>query len=273
MKPPSFSIHIPETVDEALDSLAEHGDDARVIAGGQSLMAMLNMRLTEPKVLVDISQIAELKTLEVDAKGLTVGAGVRQADVMTDPGVQEHMPLVVEALKHVGHIQIRNRGTICGSLCHSDPSAEMPLLLATLGGTVTLASKSGGQRTLAAGEFQTGMLSTDKRVDELCIRAYFPSLPEDTRWGFREVARRDGDFAIVGLACVAQGDRVRLGVGGVADTPTVEEWVGLAKADIPDALNRLAWKLGGSDDIHASSRYRRELVRRIGKSLIEEVMA
>lgn len=272
MKPAPFSIHIPDTIDEAVACLAEHGEEARVIAGGQSLMAMLNMRLAEPSILVDVSRLADLKTLEIGPDGLTVGAATTQAEVFHHPDLATHMPLVREALTHVGHIQTRNRGTVCGSLCHADPSAEMPLLLATLGGTVTLQSAS-GTRTLSASEFQTGLLETAKQQGELCISAHFPSLPSTARWGFREIARRDGDFAIVAMACIADKGTVRLGVGGVSDAPTVEEWTDLSAADIPDALNRLAWKMGGTDDIHASARYRRELVRRIGQKLIEETLS
>ena len=132
MKPAPFSIHIPDTIDEAVACLAEHGEEARVIAGGQSLMAMLNMRLAEPSILVDVSRLADLKTLEIGPDGLTVGAATTQAEVFHHPDLATHMPLVREALTHVGHIQTRNRGTVCGSLCHADPSAEMPLLLATL---------------------------------------------------------------------------------------------------------------------------------------------
>ncbi|KJS43204.1 MAG: hypothetical protein VR71_11560 [Roseovarius sp. BRH_c41] len=272
MKPAPFSIHIPDTVEEALACLSKEGEDARVIAGGQSLMAMLNMRLAEPGILVDISRLGELKGIELGPDGLTVGAAVTQAEVFHHPDLPRYIPIIREALSHVGHIQTRNRGTICGSLCHADPSAEMPLMLATLGGRVTLASTS-GSRELSASEFQTGLLETARTQQELCVSAHFPSLPETAKWGFREISRRDGDFAIVAMACVADQGTVRLGVSGVSDAPTVEEWSNLMAGDIPDLLNRLAWKMGGYDDIHASARYRRELVRRIGKKLIEEVLA
>lgn len=271
MKPAPFSLLIPETVDEALAALAEHGEEARVIAGGQSLGAMLNMRLAEPRVLIDVSRLEALRTIEVTARGLSVGAATTQAEVAAHPELSVHMPVLLEPMAHVGHIQTRNRGTICGSLCHADPSAEMPLMLATLGGTVTLQSAS-GSRTLAAAQFQTGFMTTARMPEELCTQAQFPSLPASARFGFREISRREGDFAIVAMACVADGTRVRLGVGGVADLPHVEEWDRLERADIPDALNRVAWEMGGYDDIHASARYRRELVRRIGRTLIGEVM-
>lgn len=270
MKPAAFDLLIPDTLGEALDALAQHGDEARIIAGGQSLTAMLNMRLTEPSVLIDISRLADLGTLRIDADGLTVGAATTQGQVASHSDLPTRMPLVAQALTHVGHLQTRNRGTVCGSLCHADPSAEMPLLLATLGGTVTLQSRT-ATRTLAASEFQTGFMTTARAPDEILTQAHFPSLPSAARWGFREISRRDGDFAIIAMACVAQGDHVRLGVAGVADTPFVEEWQSLTLDQIPDALNAMAWEMGGSDDIHATARYRRELVRRIGKSLIEEV--
>jgi len=272
MKPAPFSYLRAQTVGDAIQALGEHGEEARIIAGGQSLMAMLNMRLTEPGLLIDISRIGDLKRIEVDDRKVRVGAAVTQGELAAHEGAMAALPILGEALTHVGHMQTRNRGTVCGSLCHADPSAEMPLLLATLGGSVSLEGPS-GTRTLYAADFQTGMLTTAREADEVCISADFPRLPASARAGFREVARRHGDFAIVAMTCLVDGGNIRLGVGGVADTPVVEEWDSLSSGEVDDALNGLAWRLGGYDDIHASARYRRELVRRLGKALIEEARA
>lgn len=272
MKPAPFDLCIAESVKDVIETLAQHGETARIIAGGQSLMAMLNMRLAEPELLIDIAGIPGLDRIVVDAKGVTVGATVRQAELAAHAEAMQAIPVIAEALKHVGHLQTRNRGTVCGSLAHADPSAELPLMLMLLGGSVTLRSKQ-GERTLPAEKFLTGMLTTDRRPDEMVVSAHFPRPPQGARTGFREMARRHGDFAIVALAAMAQGNDVRFAVGGVADAPVVVEMKGVTAAALPAQLNTLAWRLGGYDDIHATARYRRELIRRMGRDLILEVAA
>jgi 2-furoyl-CoA dehydrogenase FAD binding subunit len=269
MKPPSFDYARCDTVDDALQLLAERGDDARIMAGGQSLMAMLNMRLVKPSILVDIAEVDELRYVKEEPSLVEFGASITQAAVEAWPDLRQRVPLVAAALPHIGHFQTRYRGTVCGSLCHADPSSELPLCLATLGGEVVLRSRR-KKRVLAAKEFQIGLLSTAKRPDEMMIAARYPTAR--ARWGyaFREVSRRHGDFAIVALAAAVGDGKVRLGVGGVADKPMVREWDKIDDKDLPDALNDFAWELGGSDDIHASARYRREMVRRLGKKVIEE---
>jgi 2-furoyl-CoA dehydrogenase FAD binding subunit len=198
-----------------------------------------------------------------------VGASMTQAELEAWPQLGERLPLVAQAMPHIGHLQTRNRGTICGSLCHADPSSELPLCLATLGGKVVLRSKK-RRRMLAAADFQTGLLSTAREPDEMMVAARFPVARRGWGYAFREIARRHGDFAIVALAAAVGENRVRLGVGGVADRPTVRDWERIDDKDLPDALNDFAWDLGGSDDIHASARYRREMVRRLGAKVIEE---
>lgn len=271
MKPAPFSLLIPDSVDEAVSALAKHGEAARVIAGGQSLMAMLNMRLTEPDYLIDIGRIKDLNRIEVTEKGVTVGAAVTQGALAAHEEAMARVPLIAEALTHVGHIQTRNRGTVCGSLCHADPSAELPLLLCLLGGQVILRSAK-GERTLSAEAFQTGMLSTARRPDEIVVSAHFPAAPQGARTAFHEVSRRHGDFAIVALACIVENRSVRLAIGGVADAPVAVTWPDLDLETLDEKLNALAWRLGGYDDIHASARYRRELIRRAGAKLIRETM-
>ena len=272
MKPAEFDYLRAESADEALDALGRHGEEARVLAGGQSLMAMLNMRLTGQQLLVDIGRIEAWRYVRADGAMIEVGAGTTQAELLAWPGLANTVPLVAKALPHVGHLQTRSRGTVCGSLCHADPSSELPLCLAVLGGEVVLKSAK-ATRTLGAGDFQTGMLSTARKPDEIAVAARFPVAEAGTGYAFAEVTRRHGDFAIVAVAATVRGPRVRLGVGGVADRPMVGEWTGLGEAGLADALNGLAWEMGGFDDIHATARYRRELVRRIGARVIEEARA
>ena len=158
---------------------------------------------------------------------------------------------------------------MCGSIAHSDPSSELPLCLATLGGSVVMTS-SRGTRVLSCGDFQTGMLTTARLPDELITAVRFPTRKPGAGYAFAEMAQRHGDFAICAVAAMVSGTTTRLGVGGVADKPTVREWSGLDESGIDDALNDLAWDLGGTDDSHATAVYRRGLVRRLGRQVIEE---
>ncbi len=272
MKPKAFDYIRAATTEEALQSLARGGEDARVLAGGQSLVPMLNLRLLEPEILVDISQIESLAYTRVSGGWLEVGAATTQAALQHHPALRERAPLLRAALPYVGHYETRGRGTVCGSLAHADPSSELPLCLATLGGEVVLRSER-GERVLSAEAFQLGMLHTDRRPDELVVAARFPVKSPGAGYAFEEMAQRRGDFAIVAVACAVSHGKTRLGVGGVADKPTVREWDGLANDDVDYALNELAWELGGFDDVHASARYRRQLVRRLGSRVIEEASA
>ena len=272
MKPAEFDYLRAESPDEALDALGRHGEDARVLAGGQSLMAMLNMRLAHQQILVDIGRIEAWRYVRADAAMIEIGAGTTQAELLAWPDLANTAPMLAKALPHVGHLQTRSRGTVCGSLCHADPSSELPLCLAVLNGEVVLKSAK-ASRTLAAKDFQTGMLSTAKRPDEIAVAARYPVAEAGTGYAFEEITRRRGDFAIVAVAAAVHGSTVRIGVGGVADRPTVAEWTGLSETDMADALNGFAWEMGGFDDIHATARYRRELVRRIGARVIKEATA
>lgn len=269
MKPAPFDYLRPATVEEAVDALSRYGSRARVMAGGQSLMAMLNMRLVEPEVVVDISAIESLKAIRSDGDSVEVRATVTQAELLAWPKLKEELPLLAEAMQWIGHFQTRNRGTVCGSIAHSDPCSELPLCLATLGGEVELRSAAGSRR-LKASEFQIGMLSTAKTPEEIVVAVRFPRRRPGEGYAFREVARRHGDFAIVAMAAKASGSSVLLGVGGIADFAAVRDF-GLAEgAALDDALNAFAWEMGGDDDLHATASYRRELVRRLGPKVIEE---
>lgn len=269
MKPAAIEYIRADSPDEAVAPLAEYGEDARVLAGGQSLMAVLNMRLAEPRALIDIHRVQALAVISNGAH-LQVGAAVTQAALGRHPKLGHSTPLLAQALPHLGHFQTRNRGTVCGSIAHADPSAELPLCLATLGGTVLLRSSRGARR-VAAQDFFAGMLQTARAADELLEAVEFPLAADGERHGFVEVSMRHGDFALVALAAIVDTDAIRLGVGGVGDRPLVARWPRLAGSALEDALNQLAWDLEGRDDHHASARYRRHLVRTLGQRLIGDL--
>ena len=242
MKPAAFDYVRPDTVDEALLVLAETGDEARVIAGGQSLTAMLNMRLATPSVLIDISRIGDMKNVSQSNGMIDVGAGVTQAELLGWPGLAETQPLLAQMLPWVGHYQTRQRGTVCGSIIHADPSAELPLALAMLDGEVLVQSRR-GRRVVAVRDFQAGMMTTDVAADELVTACRFPVAAPATVSAFQEVSQRQGDFALVAIAAIGKKDGVRLGVGGVAATPAVIDLEWLSAPALEAALNDFAWSL------------------------------
>jgi 2-furoyl-CoA dehydrogenase FAD binding subunit len=266
MKPRPFDYVRPDTVEEALALLAEYGDDARILAGGQSLIPMLNLRLTDPKVLIDISRIGELESIRDRGDFIEIGAAVTQNALMAWPNLKQKLPLVAAALPFVGHFQTRNRGTVCGSIAHADPSSELPLALAVLGGAVVLRSKNNGERVLAARQFQQDMLTTARLADELIAAVRFPVI-EGKGVAFEEVARRHGDFAIVAVAAFADSrGAATLGVGGMGGRPLVRAIDGEAAASVA------AWakELEGYDDLHASAAMRRDIFKKLAPRVIEE---
>ena len=197
------------------------------------------------------------------------GAAVRQAELERHAELARRQPLRDGALACVGHAQTRARGTICGSIAHADPSAELPLSLMTLGGSVHLCAGR-KRRTLTAAEFFTGMMATAKADDEMIEAVSFPKALPATGYAFTEVGRRHGDFAIVACAAVVDGNKATLGIGGVADVPTVRALPLPDAPDFADALNQYAWDLDARDDLHATARYRRDLIRQLGSRTIEE---
>lgn len=269
MKPAPFDYLRAASAEEALAALAEHGDEARIMAGGQSLMPMLNMRLLQPRIIVDISAIADLRKINARDGHLAVGASVTQSDLMASPGLANRSPLLAGALPWVGHFQTRNRGTVCGSVAHADPSAEIPLCLVALEGEVVLRSAR-RRRTVAAETFFVGPLTTLRGPDEMIESVRFRLRKPGAGYAFREVAMRHGDYAITACAAVVDADRIRLAVGGVGDRPIARNWPLLKDDALEDALNAFAWELGGDYDQHATARYRRDLVRRVGRLVIEE---
>lgn len=268
MKPAAFDYARPDTIEEALALLAERGAGARILAGGQSLAAMLNMRLATPEVLIDISGLPALSRIEEKSGMIEVGAAVTQDQFLRWPDLAKQ-PLLGLMLPWIGHYQTRQRGTVCGSIAHGDPSSELPLALALLEGEVVLASRR-GRRTLAAKAFQTGMMQTAMAEDEMITAARFPVAARASTAAFTEVGPRPGDFAIVALAAVADGDGVSIGIGGVADTPRVHRLPWLDGTALADVLNEIAWGLGAGSDVHATARYRRTLVRNLAAKVIGE---
>lgn len=270
MKPRPFDYVRPDTVDEVLALLAEHGDDARILAGGQSLIPMLNLRLTDAAVLIDISRIAELDSVRIDRSALEIGAAVTQNKLLAWPGLARDFPLLAAGLPFVGHFQTRNKGTVCGSIAHGDPSSELPLLLAVHEGDVVLRSQR-GTRVVAAKDFHKDMLTTAREADELIVAVRFPQRPEQ-RAAFREIARRHGDFAIIAVAAATYANgAVALGVGGMAGRPMTRAIAAGDTASIADAIGQWAEELEGYDDLHASAAMRRDMFRKLGASVVAEV--
>ena len=269
MKPASFDYVRAESLHEALHCLDLYAPKVRILAGGQSQLAMMNFRLLEPATIIDIGRIEELKYFRIANGALEVGAGTTQAELLDWKELPKVAPLLHCALPFVGHYQTRNRGTVCGSTAHADPSSELPLCLAILRGEVVLQSVR-GRRVLSADQFQQGILSVAKEADEMITCVRFPVAKTGVGHAFDEMSRRKGDFAIVSVAAVVSTTSIRLGIGGVAGRPAVQEWERLSPAQLDEALNTFSWSLGGGDDdIHATAAYRRELVRRLGRRTIE----
>jgi 2-furoyl-CoA dehydrogenase FAD binding subunit len=270
MKPRPFDYVRPDTVEEAVALLAEYGEDARILAGGQSLVPMLNLRLIDARVLIDISRIVELSVIRDLGGTVEIGAAVTQNELMQWPSLAEKLPLVAAALPFVGHFQTRNKGTVCGSIAHADPSSELPLALAVLDGEVVLRSHR-GSRVLAAGDFQKGMLTTARAADELITAARFPVIG-GRGVAFQEIARRHGDFAIIAVAAAIEDGVVRLGVGGMAGRPVVRLIAAGGFDVVAAALAEWAGALEGYEDLHASAAMRRDIFRKLSLHVAAEAM-
>lgn len=268
MKPPAFEYFVPQSLDEALALLAEHGEAGKVLAGGQSLLPMLNFRLLSPNCLIDINRIDALAGISHVDGELVIGALTRTRALETSEAVVQACPLIREVVPNIAHFQIRNRGTVGGSLSHADPAAELPATVTALNGNLVLTSKR-GERIVSADEFFTGFLTTCLEPDELVTQIRLPAQPPSSGYAFMEVARRHGDFALVGVAATLSLDAddvcmaASVVLTGVHDTPfraagAVEALKG-ARVDekrIEDAAHLTAEGLTPQSDIHASSEYR-----------------
>jgi 2-furoyl-CoA dehydrogenase FAD binding subunit len=272
MKPQAFDYVRPDSAAEAIGLLADSGPDARILAGGQSLMAVLNMRLAQPSLLIDISRVPDLDYVRVQDGHLAIGAATTQASVEWRDSLAQEVPLLKQVFPHISHFQIRNRGTVCGSVAHADPSAELPLALLLLGGQVVLRNRK-GRRVLAADDFFQGMLMTARAPDELVEEVRYPLAASGHRYAFNEFSGRHGDFAIASVGAVVGGGAIRFAVGGVSDRPRMKILPMLRGSDLETALNDFAWELEARDDHHASAPFRRQLVRRLGRAVIEKAMS
>ena len=263
MKPAPFDYLRPDGVEAAVAALAETGGDARLLAGGLSLVPMMNFRLVAPAVVIDVGGIGALKEIADHGPEIEVGAGVTQAAFGRWPGLAARLPLAAEALPHVGHYPTRARGTVGGSVAHADPSAELPLVLALLDGAVRLRS-AGGERLVPARAFFEGPLETACREDEMVVATRWPAAASGARYAFDEVALRHGDFAIASCAVLLDEDRMAVGFGGVADTPVVREWPRLEGSALDDALAGLGREIEIMGDGEGEAGYRRGLIRTLG---------
>jgi len=272
MKPPKFDYFAPTEIADALTLIAEHGEDSRFLAGGQSLVPMLNFRVAAPSALIDLNRVAELQQVRVDDSGdLHLGAMTRTRQIECDPVIGAANPLLQAAASHIAHVQIRNRGTIGGSLAHADPAAELPGIVLVCNALLHIAGPA-GKRVVIAEAFFESVFSTALADGELLTEIVFPAWPAARRWAFQEVSRREGDFAMVGIAAWFDTDddnritEARLAAIGAGDTPlrlpSAEAALVGNVADaalFADAAQAGIADLQPGSDIHASAEYRREV--------------
>jgi carbon-monoxide dehydrogenase medium subunit len=282
VKPAAFEYHAPETTDEAVALLREYGDDAKVLAGGQSLVPMLALRLTRFPHLVDVNRVGELAGIERHDGMLAVGAMTRQSALERDPSLAQVAPLLAKSVKLIGHFQIRNRGTVGGSIAHADPAAELPVVALALDAELEVANADGTRR-IPASEFFVGTWTTSLEPDDLLVRTWFPVAPARAGYAVEEVARRHGDFGLAGAAvALVLGDddtitKASIGLLGMGPTPlratAAEEALVGTRGDDPAALEQVGRLAADAsdppDDVHASRRYREH----VGAYLVGKAVA
>jgi CO/xanthine dehydrogenase FAD-binding subunit len=284
MKPSVFKYFDPTSVDEAIGLLQRYGEDAKILAGGQSLVPMMNFRVARPKVLVDINKVQGLSYIREEGEEIAIGALTREREVERATLVREKCPILSEAVSHIGHLPVRTRGTIGGSLVHADPSAEIPTVICALGGSMKAVGPS-GERSLGPEEFFLTYLTSALGPDEILTEVRVPVLPPGTGWSFLELSRRHGDFAIVAVASIVglDGDgrcnRAAIALGGVAPTPirAREAEEALLGRALEGALLEEAGRLGAEatepeSDYHASADYRRDMARVFVRRGLEEAI-
>lgn len=281
MKPAEFEYHRPRKIEDALSLLTKFGQEGKILAGGQSLMPLMNFRLAQPAHLIDINFIDGLDYIKSDNGSIKIGCLVRQAGLLHNPLIRQRCPLLAEALAQVGYEQTRNRGTFCGSLAHADPAAELPAVLLALDGVITLRSAA-VTRNIAARDFFLSYLTTAMTSDEIIVEASLPEMPPRAGAAFMEFTRRFGDFAIVGVAALLALNEdiiadARVALTGVGDKPWRErdlerELLGQkASAELFDKIgSEVAAKIEPGSDIHASESYRRSLAKVLTKRALAE---
>jgi carbon-monoxide dehydrogenase medium subunit len=284
MKPAAFSYHRPRSLGEALSLLALHGFDAKVIAGGQSLAPMMNMRFAQPAHVIDLNAVPQLAGVTLEGDTLAIGAMTRHHEVAASATVRAACPLLAEAAATIGHYAIRQRGTLGGSLAHADPAAQMPLIASTLGARIDIAVAD-GSREVPAAQFLIAVMTTDLGADEIIRTVRFPTLRPGERQAFEAFSRRHGDFAIAACAVTAvladgKFSALRIGVGGVADVPLVlDELAAGFVGEAADArtVARIAEAVAGAidplDQPDISVAYRRDLVKALAARALQRVTA
>ncbi len=285
MKPAPFDYYAPTSVDETCSLLARYGSDAKLLAGGQSLVPLLALRLAQPAALIDLNGVHELDYIRADDNGVAIGAMTRQRTVERSSVMRETCPLLPAAVEWIGHPQIRNRGTIGGSLVHSDPAAELPALATLLDATFTITNAQGAKRTVKPDEFFVTFLTTAVEPEEMLSEIYFPTLPAGTGWSFVEVARRHGDFALVGAAATVALDsagacsNARIALFGVAPTatrsPSAEQALLNQKPDeqaIAAAASEVVKDIDPPGDVHASVEYRKYVATNLVRRALTEAV-
>ncbi len=284
MKLPAFDYACPTTLPEAVQLLASR-DDAKALAGGQSLVPMLAFRLAHPTLLVDLRKVADLRGIKISEKGVALGAMVRWRDIEDDARLSSAHPLLKAAIAHVAHYQIRNRGTVGGSIAHADPAAEMPGIALTCDAEIAVIGKSGA-RVFQAADFFQGALTTALGPDQIIVEVRLPPWPKGRRWGFQEFARRRGDFAMAAAAVFYDQDargrasNAHVGVIGVGDRPLrlggVEDAINGQAIDEATIIKAEAAACAGvdpQDDIHASAAYRRALTGTMVERALKQAAA
>ena len=281
MKPPPFEYIAPSSLEEALAAIAADGE-AKVLAGGQSLVPLMNLRLAAPEQLVDLNALDGLDTIGEADGGVSIGAMTRQSAAEQSALVQERVPALAEALARIGHFQVRNRGTVGGSIAHADPVAELPATLLALGGRVTAASAARGERQIGADDLFQGFFTTALEADEILTETWWPALAAGSGWSVQEVVRRTGDFALVSAVTLLRVDGgsvadARIAMGGVAARPTrvttAEEAI-TGQAPSEDAARAAGdaarASVNPTGDVHGSAEYRREVAGvLVERSIIE----
>lgn len=284
MKPPKFEYAAAGSVEEAVELLHARGEEAKILAGGQSLVPLMNLRLTKPEFLIDINRIKALDYIKDAGGGFHVGALTRHRMIEISPIVQKKCPILNEGAKQVGHLAIRNRGTFGGSLAHADPAAEFPMLCVALDARIKLRSRQ-GERTVNARDFFVTYLTTAMKPDELLTEIEVPARPARTGWGFHELCRRPGDFAIAAVAALLTVDEkgncteARIAMGGVGPTPiraseaeATLKGQTLSEQVFQEAGQKAAKAADPGSDVHASAEFRRHIVDVLTKRALRDAL-
>ena len=285
MKPAPFEYYVPDSIEQALDLLREHGESARLLAGGQSLVPTMNFRVVQPGVLIDLNRVEELKYIREEDATLRIGAMTRERELEVDPVIARKTPLLAEAMPHVAHPQIRNRGTLGGSLANADPAAELPVIMLALRARLKVRNAD-AERWVAAREFFVGMFATDLAAEEMLVEIELPSAPPRTGWSFMEVAPRAGDYALMGVAALVTLDeerrctQARLVYLNAGDGPVEAKEAGSAlEGKIPDAesINEAAElasqkEINPFGNIHTSPEFQRHLAGVLTRKTLNQAL-